>query len=217
MPAVDPALEMTAGDLFWQDHGRKVIVALVALVVLITGAGVWFWNSARLRASAESLYSSATGPDGWREVIEKYTGSLAAGNASLELASSLRAGGNLDGAVAELERFVSSQPDHPLAAAGVLALGELRRAQGKTDAALEEFRTVSSKYKDSYAAPLAMLAEAEILSVKNGGQGEARAVLESIGSLYPGTPAAMMAGAQLSRLLPAAQPPLAAPPAPAAP
>lgn len=199
MPSIDPALEMTAGDIFWQEHGRKLVVALVGIVLLILATGLWFWNTARVRASAEALYSTAKSPEDWREVIKKYPGSIPAGNAMIELSASLRAQGNLDAASTELENLVNEQPAHPMAATALLTLGEIQREQGKKDAALESFRTVSSKYKDTYAAPLAMLAEADFLAAL-GSQGEARAVLESIGSLYPSTPAAMVSAAELSRL-----------------
>lgn len=199
MPAIDPSLEMTSGDIFWQEHGRKLVAALVGVVLLILATGLWFWNAARVRTSAEVLYSTASGPEGWREVINKYPGSIPAGNAMIELSAALRAKGDLDAASSELENLVASQPAHPLAGTALLTLGEIRREQGKKDAALEAFRAVSSKYKDSYAAPLAMLAEADFLATQ-GSQGEARAVLESIGSLYPSTPAAMMSAAELARL-----------------
>lgn len=207
---------MTAGDIFWQEHGRKLIAALVGVVVLILAAGLWFWNAARVRASAEALYSTANGPEGWREVIAKYPASIPAGNAMIELAAALRAQGDLDGASREIGDLLASQPGHPLAGAALLTLGEIQREQGKKDAALESFRAVSSKYKDSYAAPLAMLAEAEFIATL-GSQGEARAILESIGSLYPGTPAAMMSAAELARLGKPAETSPSAQPSPSAP
>jgi TolA-binding protein len=43
-----------------------------------------------------------------------------------------------------------------------------------------------------------LLAEAKLLESR-GSAGEARAVLQSIGSLHPGTPAAMIAEAELAR------------------
>lgn len=197
-PAVDPALVMTDSDLFWQEHWKKFVRGLVALVVLILAVGVWKFWSARQASSAEALYSTASGAEAWRGVIRQYPGTVPAGNAQLRLAESLRSGGDVSAAAAELESLVQSQPEHPLAAAAWLTLGELRQIQGNNGGALEAFRAASGRYSASYAAPLALLAEAKLLQ-EQGSQGEARAVLQSIGSLHPDTPAAMVAGAELAR------------------
>jgi TolA-binding protein len=117
----------------------------------------------------------------------------------------MQAADDLPGAAAELEKFLAAQPEHPLAGAAWLTLGELRQAQGQSDSALEAYRTASSRYKTSYTAPLALVAEANLLQSR-GSTGEARAVLESVGSLHPGTPAAMVAAGELARLAPAQAP-----------
>lgn len=204
-PTIDPSLVMSDSDLFWQEHWRKFVWGLAALVVLILMAGVWGLWSSHARRSAETLFSTAAGPAGWREVVEQYPGSVPAGNAQLLLADALRGEGNLEGAAAEIEAMVTSQPDHPLAGAAWLTLGEIRRVQGRKEAALEAFRTASSRHKESYAAPLALIAEANLLGAE-GATGEARAVLQSVGSLHPGTPAAMVAGGELGRLGATAEP-----------
>lgn len=204
-PAIDPSLVMSDSDLFWEEHWRKFVGGLAALVVLILMVGVWSLWSAHVQRSAETLFSTAAGPEGWREVVQQFPGSVPAGNAQLRLADALRREGNLDGAAAELEAMVASQPDHPLAGAVWLTLGEIRRIQGSKEAALEAFRTASSRYKESYAAPLALISEANLLKA-DGSTGEARAVLQSVGSLHPGTPAAMVAEGELGRLGATAEP-----------
>lgn len=197
-PVFDPALVMTDSDLFWQAHWKKIAWALAALVVLILAVGVWKFRSARTLSSAEALYSTASGAEEWREVVRQYPGTVPAGNAQLRLAESLRTGGDAGAAAGELEGFLQTQPDHPLAGAAWLMLGEIRQIEGNNNGALEAYRTASSRYTTSYAAPLALLAEVRLLQ-QQGASGEARAVLQSIGSLYPETPAAMVAGAELAR------------------
>ncbi len=199
LPAVDPALEMSESDLFWQEHWKKFAGGLVVVVLLILATGAWsFWQSQQ-RTAAETLYSASSGPEGWREVLVKFPGTIAAGNAQLRLAEALRADGKVDEAAATLEIFVATQPEHPLAPVGWLSLGEIRQMQKNDAAALEAFRTASGKYASSYAAPMASLAEARLL-ITGGSRGEAKAVLESIGLSYPQTPAAMIAAGELSML-----------------
>jgi tetratricopeptide (TPR) repeat protein len=197
-PAIDDALVMSDSDLFWQEHWKKFVWGLAALVVAIIAVGVWKFWTAQTLSSAEALFSSASGADAWREVVQRYPGTVPAGNAQVRLADSLRAAGNAAGAVGELEALVESQPAHPLAGAAWLTLGELRQMRGNKDGALEAYRAASSRYGNSYAAPLALLAEARLLQ-QGGASGEARAILQSIGSQHPNTPAAMVAGAELAR------------------
>jgi TolA-binding protein len=202
--AEDSALLMSDSELFWQEHWQKFVWGLVALVVLILAVGAWMLYAAHVRSSAEALYSTADSPEAWREVMRQYPGSEPAGNAQIRLAASLRAAGDIDGAAAELESFVENHPQHPLAGAAWLTLGEIRQTQDRAESALQAYRMSSSKYQESYTAPIAMIAEAKLLA-DLGQAGEARAVLESINSLYPQTPAAMVATGELSRL-PAQQP-----------
>jgi len=199
-PAIDPALEMSDSDLFWQEHWKKFVWGLIGVVALILIVGAWkFWTAATL-TSAEALYSTANGAEVWREVVRKYPRTVPAGNAQIRLAESLRETGDVSAAAGELENLLAAQPEHPLVGAAWLTLGELRQIQGNNDGALEAYRNASSREKTSYAAPLALLAEANLLATR-GSVGEARAVLQSVGSLHPGTPAAMVAEAELARLL----------------
>jgi TolA-binding protein len=123
------------------------------------------------------------------------------------LAEAFRTEGKTDEAASTLETFVAAQPEHPLAPVGWLSLGEIRQMQKNETAALEAYRTASGRYAASYAAPMALLAEARLL-IAGGSRGEAKAVLESIGTAYPQTPAAMVAAGELSLLgVPAGVPP----------
>ena len=207
LPSVDPALDMSDSDLFWQDHWKKFAGGLIAVVLLILAVGAWtFWQSQQ-RSAAETLYSVSAGPEGWRAVVEKFPGTVAAGNAQLRLAEAFRTEGKTDEAASTLETFVAAQPEHPLAPVGWLSLGEIRQMQKNETAALEAYRTASGRYAASYAAPMALLAEARLL-IAGGSRGEATAVLESIGTAYPQTPAAMVAAGELSLLgVPAGVPP----------
>jgi tetratricopeptide (TPR) repeat protein len=210
-PLADPELSMSDSDLFWQEHWKKFVWGLAALVALILLAGAWSLWSAHVRQSAEELFGRASGIAGWRAVVEQFPGSVPAGNAQMRLAGALRGEGDLAGAAAELEAMLAGQPDHPLAGAAWLTLGEIRQAQGRREAAFEAYRTASSAHSESFAAPLALLAEAGLLQA-DGSTGQARSILQSVGSRYPATPAAMVAEAELARL--GAAEPGVPPPAP---
>jgi TolA-binding protein len=195
----DAALEISGSDLFWEQHWKKFAWGLAALAALIVLAGVWSLRTASVRNAAEALYSTSGDAEGWREVIELYPGSVPAGNAQIRLANSLRAAGDLDGAAVMLENLQSSQPRHPLAGVAAFTLGEIRQLQGEEEAALAAYRSVPVRQADSFAAPLALLAEARLLAGRQQ-ISEARAVLESVGVVYPETPAAMVAMGELAAL-----------------
>jgi tetratricopeptide (TPR) repeat protein len=201
----DPALEISGSDLFWEQHWKKFAWGLAALAVLIVLAGVWSLRAASVRNAAETLYSTSGDAEGWREVIKLYPGSVPAGNAQIRLSQLLRTGGDLEGAATALENLLSAQPRHPLAGMAVFTLGEIRQLQGKEEVALEAYRAVAVRQADSFATPLAMLAEARLM-VGRGQTGEARALLESIPLRYPDTPAAMLAMAEVAGLTPVGAP-----------
>lgn len=205
LPALSTQPELIDGDFFWEAHWKKIAAALIAVVVGILAVGAWAYHRANVASSAAALYATADKAEVWQEVVAKYSDSVSAGNAQMRIASSLRAEGKMDEAAAELERFTSAQPDHPMAGAAWLALGEIRQSQGKKPDALEAYRVASGRYQSSYAAPLALLAEARLLAFEGKG-GEGKAILESIGSSYPDGPAAMVAAAELAAISRSATP-----------
>ena len=198
----DPIYTYSASDLFWEEHWKKFVWGLVAVVVLIIGAGIWSWRQASVRYSAESLYSTATTPEAWREVVAQYPGSVAAGNAQIQLAAALRQAGDLDGAVALLQEMTSSQPHHPLVGVAGLLLGEIRQLQGSNESALQTFRETAANRAAGFAGPLASLAEGRML-VAMDKPDDARAVFQSIAAMNPETPAAMVATGEAAALAPA--------------
>jgi len=86
-----------------------------------------------------------------------------------------------------------------LTGVAAFTLGEIRQLQGEEEEALAAYRSVPVRQADSFAAPLALLAEARLLAGRQQ-IGEARAVLESVGVLYPETPAAMVAMGEIAAL-----------------
>lgn len=206
LPAVSTGLDISDADFFWEQHWKKFGLGLIAVVLAILVVGAWAFYRSHVRSSAAAAYAAAHAPEQWREVIAQFPGSTVAGNAELRLAAALRAEGKLGEAAEQLGQFLAAQPDHPLAGAAELTLGGIRQLEGNTSAALEAYRVTSERHATSYAAPLALLAEASLLEAQ-GKPGESRAVLTSIGTSYPETPAAMVSAAQLaaiSRQAPAA-------------
>lgn len=210
LPALSTDPELVDSDFFWETHWKKFAAALVAIVIGILAFGAWSFFRANTASEAADLYAAADRPEAWQEIVSRYPDSLSAGNARLRIASALRAEGKSDQAVAELEGFLAAQPDHPLAGSAWLTIGEIRQVQGKKTDAIDAYRSASGRYQSSYAAPLALLAEARLVAAE-GKAGESRALLESVGTSYPDGPAAMIAGAELAATAKASGPPRQAP------
>ena len=199
LPAISTDSPSLESEFFWEAHWKKFVALVAIAVVGILVAGLWAYHRANVASQSAAMYAAADDPQTWRAVAEDFPASVSAGNARLRIAATLRAEGKLDEALAELEKFTSSQPEHPLAGAAWLASGEIRQLQKNSAAALEAYRVASGRYQSSYAAPLALLAEARLLA-SEGKSGESRAILESIGTSYPEGPAAMIAAAELAAI-----------------
>jgi len=169
--------------VFWMENKNKVITYAVLLIVGLAAFAAYQISTQRTKAASEALYAQASSPDQFRQVIQKFPRSIAAGNAQLMLAGQLRSAKKFDEALQTLREFVGQFPDHPLAAAGALSIATTLESQGKIDEAFDAYQQVSVKYAASYAAPVALMAQANILADK-GKQDEAKRIYENIVSQF---------------------------------
>ena len=199
-----PAEELpihTGFDLFafWDEYQSKIILAAVMLVVVVGGFMAYQVASTRKIVNAQAALAQAVSVEQLQAVVKDYSGTAAAGNASLLLAGKLRDEKKYDEALAVLREFVDKNPAHPLAGGGLLSIGATLEAQGKVDEALQTYQSIGTKYNDSYSAPLALLAQANIQRAK-GKNAEARLSYESIVSLYPESMLAQQAMQEMKML-----------------
>ena len=169
---------------FWEQHKSKILLyGGLFLVALLISVIYQVAEHRKVTASRAALASASSESD-YREVIEKFGDTMAAGNAHLLLAASQRDAKNYDEAIATLGSFLEAHPDHPLAGGALLSIGETQEAAGRADEALATYRDTVVKYPDSYGAPASMLAEATLL--KNDGKtDEARRMYENLISQFP--------------------------------
>ncbi len=159
------------------------------------------------------LATAKSAPD-FEKVISQYPGAGAAASAYLLMATQQREKKQFAEANATLEKFVAANPKHELVTTAKMAMAANLDSMGKADAALDMYKQIGANYAQSYNAPLAMLAEAQMLKAK-GQDEEARRVCETVMTQYRDSYASMEAMQILSSLKPAATPVPAAP-APAA-
>jgi len=170
--------------LFWDQYRQIILVAAGVILLALVIGGVYEYNQSKQIEAAGAALAQASTEDDYRQIIDKYAGTMAAGDASLFLAAKLRDEKKYDDAIQVLQTFLDKYPTHPLASAGDLSIAETLEAQGKTDDAIAKFQEVAAKYPDSYGAPLAVIAQANILK-SQGKTDEARRLYENFVAQFP--------------------------------
>jgi TolA-binding protein len=185
--------------LFWDQYRQVVLVAGGVILLGLAIFGTYEFNQSRTVAAAGAALSQASTEDDYSQIIAKYPGSIAAGDASLLLAGKLRDEKKYDEAVQVLQTFLDKSPTHPLAHAGDLSIAETLEAQGKTDDAIAKYQEVAAKYPDTYSAPLALLAQAN--AYKSEGKTEdARRAYENFVAQFPDSIFAQQAMGEMKML-----------------
>src|SRR5215210_4187279 len=133
-------------QIFWEEHKSKVILYGALLLVALAIYAFYEYSSQQRVAAAGAALASASKPEDYRQIVEKYPRTIAAGNAHLMLANALRDEKKYDESASLLHTFTEKFPQHPLAHAGWLSLAETLEAQGKTDEAMSTYLQVQTKY-----------------------------------------------------------------------
>jgi predicted negative regulator of RcsB-dependent stress response len=182
--------------LFWDQYRQIILIAGGVILLGLVAFGVYHYQQSQRIAAAGAALAEASTEDDYRQVMEKYAGTVAAGDASLFLAGKLRDDKKYDEALQVLQDFMDKYPAHPLVSGGDLSYAETLEAQGKMDEAISKFQEVAAKYPDTYSAPLAVLDQANILKAQ-GKTEEARRVYENFVAQFPDSIFAQRAMAEM--------------------
>jgi len=137
--------------------------------------------------------------EGWQKVVDRFPGSIAAGNALLRIAAQQSNESHYPDADKTYQRFVREYPKHPFAVNGLMGLATNAEAENKPDAAIKYYAEIAGKYGTTYLAPMALLSQAR-LSEGNGQLKEARQLYEMVVQRYPQSVIAQIASVEASRL-----------------
>ena len=169
---------------FWLENKSKVLLFAGLLVVALMAYAAYEVSNDHAQAEARRAFAEAKSEDDYRNVARQFSKSVVAGDARLLLAGRQREAKKYDESVATLRGFIADSPKHPLLSSAWLALGETLSAGGKTTEALDTFQQTATKFPDSYAAPLSMVARAKLLK-SLGKMDEAKRAYESVISQFP--------------------------------
>ena len=130
-------------------------------------------------------FASAAGVEDCDVVIQKFPGSIAAGNALLQKADLLWQQGKKESSIGALQEFLKSLPSHKLRAAAAIALGTKQAAIGDKDAARATFEGFLKNNPQSELAPAADIQLGDLLW-QEGKDAEAKKHYDSLLQKYPG-------------------------------
>ena len=172
---------------FWIMHQRLIIRLFIVALLAVAIWGVWLFMDYRRRAGSEEALANATNAAEYRKVTADWSGTPAAGTATIRLAEALRKEDKPAEAADALRDFLAKYPLHPLRVPASHALASSLETAGKNDEALAAYQQFASAHGRSAFAPLAFIGQARVL-IALGKPEDARKVLESIEQKFPGNP-----------------------------
>ncbi|MBX7210116.1 MAG: tetratricopeptide repeat protein [Verrucomicrobiaceae bacterium] len=190
------AQPVTPMEAFLENNFRKIIMAALAAVGVAAVVGLVRYKSGKTEAEAGQLVSSAKTVEDCDLVVQKYSGTVAAGNALLLKADLLWKANKKDSAVGVLRDFTKSFPKHPFFVGGLLGLASKLEAAGDKAEAKSIYERVSSEHGKSEFAPLAQIRLGDMLW-SDGKEAEAKKLFEGLPGKYPGELTVAMSKARI--------------------
>jgi outer membrane protein assembly factor BamD (BamD/ComL family) len=214
-PAAGPSSSPIDSEVFWLLHKQKILIGAALLLLTLLGFAIYLGFQTIQTQKAEQAYATADSIDAWRAVIRQFPGSMAAGNASLRIAMKLRDDRKYPESDSAYEAFVRDFPKHPLVVDGYMGRAANAELENNPDKALEQYREVTTRFPNTYQAPMALFHQGRLTETK-GQLKEAQQLFERVVQRYSNSVAAIFAeqeaGKLNDRLAPAAGPNPAASP-----
>jgi len=198
-PAAEPSSSSIDREVFWLLHKQKILIGAAALLVVLLGYAIYLGIQTLQTQKAEKAYATADSIDAWRSVIQQFPGSLAAGNAALRIAMKLRDDGKYPDSDAAYESFVHDFPKHPLVVSGYMGRAANAEIENNLDKALEQYREVTTRFPNTYQAPMALFYQGRLAEAK-GQLKEAQQLFERVVQRYSNSVAAIFAGQEAGKL-----------------
>jgi hypothetical protein len=196
-----PSLTAVQVELFWARHGKKVLVGSALVLLILLGIGAYLGYQAVRNSRAAKAFVGAHDIKGWESVIRRYAGTIAAGNAYLQIAGTQAANGQYSESDKSYQTFIKDYSSHPLFVNALFGLASNAEAEGKTDDALKYYSDISSsnRYGSDYLAPMALYYQGR-MTEKNGKPKEALQDFEEVLQRYPQSAMTMWARRDADRL-----------------
>lgn len=189
-------LEQFEPDLFWQQHGRKIVWGVIAVLAIAVIYVQMQRQAAEHESAAAARLSQAMDPGVLAQLAHEFQGKSLGAQALLRLAQLSSQAGRLPEAEAAYQEFLSAYPQHTLADAAQLGLATTMEAAGKLESAKARYLQLASKI-GSYTTVAAKLGEARCAGAL-GQVKESRQLYEELAPAVAGTPWAPTIAIQLA-------------------
>jgi len=191
-------LEQFEPEIFWQQHGRKIIWGAIAVLAV----GVIYVQMQRQAGERENeaatRLSQATDPGLIVPLVKEFSGKNIGAQALLRLAELHAQAGRLPEALAAYQEFLTTYPQHPLVDSAQLGQAATLEIAGKLEDAKARYIQLASKFS-GYTAVAAKLGAARCAEVL-GQTKEARQYYEELAPVIAGSPWALTTAIRLDVL-----------------
>jgi tetratricopeptide (TPR) repeat protein len=140
-------------DVFWQAHGRKIIWALVGLVVLVVAGYYWQSTTREAQALMAARFADAETADALEDFIADYGNKPTGAIALLKLGSVRFDSGRFDEAEQAYKRFIQGFPQHALIPQARYALAVIAESRGQHGEASQLYQNFAQQYGTSPLMP----------------------------------------------------------------
>lgn len=172
---------------FWIQYQRLIIRVVVVALLAVAAWGIYLFMDYRRRAGSEEALTHAKSAADYRKASTDWSGTPAAGTATIRLAEALNTEGKPAEAAQALREFLEKYQSHPLRVTAAHALAASLETAGKNDEALAAYQKFGVDHARSAFAPLAFIGQARVLMALNRTD-EAQKALESVEQKFPGNP-----------------------------
>ena len=191
-------LEKFEPEVFWHQHGRKIIWGAIAVLA----GGVIYVQMQRQAGERETeaatRLAQATEPGLIVPLVKEFSGKNIGAQALLRLAELYSQAGRLPEALAAYQEFLTTYPQHPLVDSAQLGQAASLETAGKLEDAKARYIQLSSKFS-GYTAVAAKLGAARCAEVL-GQTKEARQYYEELAPVIAGSPWALTTAIRLDVL-----------------
>ncbi len=172
---------------FWIQHQRLIMRLVIVALLAVAVWGAFLFMDYRKRVGSEEALAKAKTAADYSKAVADWSGTPAAGTATVRLAEELRKEGKPAEAAKALREFLDKYPVHPLRVSAAHALAASLETAGKNEEALTAYQQFGAAQGRSAFAPLASIGQARVLMTLNKTE-EAQKLLESVEQKFPGNP-----------------------------
>ena len=172
---------------FWIQYQRLIIRVVVVALLAVAAWGIYLFMEYRRRAGSEEALTNAKSAADYRKASTDWSGTPAAGTATIRLAEALNKEGKPAEAAQALREFLEKYQSHPLRVTAAHALAAALETAGKNEEALAAYQKFGVDHARSAFAPLAFIGQARVLMVLNRTD-DAQKALESVEQKFPNNP-----------------------------